>query len=457
MWSNCKMIILGLGSNISDPWGDRIGYLRKAIQLLRSRSTSPGIEVICISPIYESDALLPEGAPESWNRPYFNLCVHCETDLDPRELLKALKKIEQKVGRQDRGRWAPREIDIDILAYDHLQYESSEVKIPHPALLERPFAIFPFADIAPDWKIEKQGPHQGKTAAQFVSEWKVRGQIPFSTRRSTLFISQLVGILNLTPDSFSDGGKFQSPDAALEQTRRLIAEGTQILDIGAESTRPGAMVIKPDEEWKRIEPVLETLNSHLKRPLQLSLDTRNSEVATRAIQKGIHWINDVSGFSDPKMIEAVRTSSSDLVMMHSLTVPAERDKVLPHNCDPTSTLLEWAEKRIDELTASGIDRDRLIFDPGLGFGKTPEQSWEILRKVDRLHDLGIRILIGHSRKSFLSTLTSLPASGRDIETLTLTLQLAAKGIDYIRVHDVGLNTRGLRTWSQVDGVSRCRN
>src|SRR4051812_12760486 len=120
------MVVLGLGSNIVSENGDRLATIRKAIRFLKYPKTSPGIEIEAISPLYESDALLPEGAPDSWNQPYLNLCLLCKTDLDPRELLRALKKIEELLGRKNRGRWAPREIDIDILAFDILTYESPE-------------------------------------------------------------------------------------------------------------------------------------------------------------------------------------------------------------------------------------------------------------------------------------------------------------------------------------------
>src|SRR4051794_40606790 len=131
------MIVLGLGSN----QGDRLISLRKTIQRLKSQFVSPRIEVFAVSPIYESDALLPEGAPESWNQPFLNVNVLCKSDMTPHELLKHVKSIEESMGRKDRGRWSPRVIDIDLLAMDSLVLESEDLKIPHPSLIERPFAL----------------------------------------------------------------------------------------------------------------------------------------------------------------------------------------------------------------------------------------------------------------------------------------------------------------------------
>jgi dihydropteroate synthase len=191
----------------------------------------------------------------------------------------------------------------------------------------------------------------------------------------------------------------------------------------------------------------------------ISLDTRHPEVAEKAIQTGIDWMNDVSGLENPRMQKIAAQSGLDVVVMHSMIVPPKAGTELSSEEDPTSLILEWAEKRFNELNKNGISRDRIIFDPGFGFGKTRQQSWELLREMRRFHDLGVRILVGHSRKTFLtggSSLAKLPAASRDVETLALTQDLAEKGIDYLRVHDPESNSRALRVWAQVNGISQCR-
>jgi len=452
------MIALGLGSNC----GDRLRFLRKAIHQLKSPWVSPRIEVKSLSPIYESDALLPEGAPPDWNRSFLNLALICETSFSPSQLLAHIKRIENSIGRIQRGRWAPREIDIDILAFDSLIRETEELNIPHRSLMERPFVMLPFADLVPHWRNPGQDSSE-YSIGQWVAPWKRKPpeSVPFQTRRSTHTLTELVGIINVTPDSFSDGGAFLSADAAFAQANRLISQGARILDVGAESTRPGATPVSPNEEWNRLHPVVEALQSAKREassPVYLSIDTRHSDVATQAIQMGADWINDVSGFENPEMCHAVLNSEVDLVMMHSLSVPPRKGLELPPDCDPISVLLEWAEKRIAEIEKLGIARERIIFDPGIGFGKTPAQSWEIFRRAGEFQKLGTRILVGHSRKSFLSSLTpltDLSPESRDFETIAITCSLAKSGVDFLRVHHIEGNSRGLKAWSQIDGVVEC--
>ena len=280
-----------------------------------------------------------------------------------------------------------------------------------------------------------------------------------STTRSNLTLTEVVGILNLTPDSFSDGGVNQATETAVETARKWCQQGIRILDIGAESTRPGATAIKPDEECKRLEPVLEALknDSVLKdHHLILSLDTRHPEVAKWAVNQGIQWINDVSGFEDPKMVRVAADADLGAVFMHSLSVPSKKDLCIPEGVDPIDLILKWGEKKIQSLLNQGIARKNLVFDPGLGFGKTLDQNWEIVRNFRRFHNLGVKTLVGHSRKSFLSILGQSPASTRDPETAALSIDLFEKGVDYLRVHDPVLNARTLKAWSQANGVIRCK-
>lgn len=450
------MLVLGLGSNC----GDRLSYLRQAIHYLKSPLISPGIEVQGISPIYESEALLPEGAPTDWNQPFLNLNLLCKTDLPALEVLKQIKGVENRVGRLKRGRWAPREIDIDILAIGDLVFESEELKVPHSSLMDRPFALLPFADLLPQWKWPKQGPFFGTPLSEIVSEWKRKSsdQVPFRTQRSQFFLTQLVGILNITPDSFSDGGLFNQPKAALDRAQELFQQGANIIDIGAESTRPGAPSLSFEDEWKRLSPVLEVLCSSKSKaqPFQISVDTRHAEVATRAIQMGVDWINDVTGFDDIGMRKAVANSDVQIVVMHSLTVPPSKNAVLSLQSDPLELVLEWGKKRIQELTELGISEDRIIFDPGIGFGKTIEQSWEIFRRIQEFQALGVKILVGHSRKSFLSSLTPRPFQDRDVETLAVSAELLSLGVDYLRIHNADFHTRSFKVWTQVNGIIRCR-
>lgn len=247
-----------------------------------------------------------------------------------------------------------------------------------------------------------------------------------------------MAIVNITPDSFSDGGKYTTPDRVLAHCSKLVEEGADILDIGAESTRPGATPLGWEEEWQRLAPILPLIRSTFPH-IPLSLDTRHAETAERGLAHGIDWLNDTSGFSTPAMQRVAANASCTLIMMHALTIPADRQVHLPETCDPVAELYHWAGERIALLEALSIHRERLIFDPGVGFGKTTSQSWEILRRTDAFTPLGIPLLVGHSRKSFLATPHAHcqdPVLAREIATFAVSAFLMVQEVAIVRVHDV---------------------
>ena len=453
------MWILGLGSNL----GDRLGYLRRAIHLLKSlKSQGVPFEIETISPIYESEALLPPDAPSNWNLPFLNLALKCQSALSPGELLREVKAIEEKMGRIFRGHWAPREIDIDLLALGQTVITEERLSIPHRSLMERPFAVLPMADLLPEWIHPGSGPYSGMSLQRRISQWReesAQGDLPFGTQRSQKTFTELMGISNLTPDSFSDGGELSSHEAFLNRTTEWVHSGIRIFDLGAESTRPGATFVSAEEEITRLTPHLhdlKTRHTHTLDPVLISIDTRHPKTARWAIQQGAHWINDVSGLSHPDMIEVIADSNCDAVFMHSLSVPADRHLLMPAHLNPVDEILNWAERRLVELSQKGIARERLIFDPGIGFGKTLQQNWQILKECHKFHALGVRILIGHSRKSFLNVMSSKPFRDRDVETASLSIHLCGQGIDYLRVHHPILNQSAMTSWSLVQGVASCR-
>jgi 2-amino-4-hydroxy-6-hydroxymethyldihydropteridine diphosphokinase/dihydropteroate synthase len=444
------MLVLGLGCNL----GDRLENLRKTLHAIKQL---PVLKILQVSPLYVSDALLPENAPQDWNKPFINLAISCETSLQPLELLKQLKNIEIQIGRKPQARrWGTREIDIDILVWDDLILENEILNIPHIGLQDRPFALWPLADVAPLWVFPSSGKNQGKTAAQIVEAWGSRfsGEAPFHTKQINQRIDtpQLVGILNVTPDSFSDGGLFLQPEHAVKQMLHLLESGAEVIDIGAESTAPTAKRLTAEMEWQRLEPVLLAIKAqqnHCFISPKISVDTRHSEVAAKALDLGADWINDVSGLDDPAMREIISHSSADCVVMHHINIPENREHVLPRAQDPVKLVYEWAEKRLQELENQGIARQRIIFDPGIGFGKMAEQSLVILKNLSAFQALGTRILIGHSRKTFLALLCGLPFAERDIETMGMVLALAKQNIDYFRVHNVEMCARAIKAASAI--------
>jgi dihydropteroate synthase len=256
--------------------------------------------------------------------------------------------------------------------------------------------------------------------------------------------AKIVGILNITPDSFSDGGEFCAPQTALKQAKLMIKHGASVIDIGAEATGPNASPIQHNEEWERLEPTLKALQP-LRNLVQISVDTRHPSTAANALKLGTDWINDVSGFEDPLMIETVKVSNCKCVFMHNLGVPAEKNRTIPTEEDPATTVFTWAQAKINQLVTAGINKDRLIFDPGLGFGKTAEQSLLLVQATQSFKILDVPIYIGHSRKSFLSLMApEKTAEERDPETYTVSAYLNQHGAAYLRVHDVAGNLKAIR-------------
>lgn len=253
--------------------------------------------------------------------------------------------------------------------------------------------------------------------------------------------TRIVAILNLTPDSFSDRGAYYKPSDALAAIERFIDEGADVIDIGAESTRPGATSLSAGEEWERLKPVISQLPRFVSHRVPFSLDTRHPENASKALEYGISWINDVSGFSQAAMVDAVRPSNCGLVVMHSLTVPADKSVVIPSSVDVMQELLSFAQSRISSLEAGGIARGRIVFDPGIGFGKTAAQSLEIIRRIKEIEVLDVPLLVGHSRKSFLSAYKVETPMNRDEATLEISQFLIGQGVTYLRVHDVAAHRR----------------
>lgn len=249
----------------------------------------------------------------------------------------------------------------------------------------------------------------------------------------------LMGILNVTPDSFSDGGRMG--EAAVAHAKQLVADGADILDIGAESTRPGATLLTADAEWDRLAPVLHAIHAaSWARDVRLSVDTRHPQTAARALATGVHIINDVGGLRDSSMLELLANHANDVVVMHTLGLPADSATTMDVGCDVVAELLAWQTSTAQRAADYGIAKERLIFDPGIGFGKTAEQSLALIMGAATLVAQGGRWLFGHSRKSFLALFADVPAAERDALTLAFSAQLAAAQVPYLRVHAVKAHT-----------------
>lgn len=272
--------------------------------------------------------------------------------------------------------------------------------------------------------------------------WKIGQSWP-----ETLFIPRLMGIVNVTPDSFSDGGKFTNIEASVAHAKSLAASGASILDVGGESTRPGAEPVDADEELKRVIPVIERLAGETNVPI--SIDTTKSRVAAAAIAAGACIINDVSGLTfDPDMLSVAADCEAGVCCMHIKGTPQNMQDD-PHYDDVVVEVVEFLAERLDALERVGVHRDRVILDPGIGFGKTAEHNLQLMHSIDKLHNLERPVLIGHSRKRFLKQILGRDVEERQAGTIGVSIALAEHDVDVLRVHDVASVADAITAWRTV--------
>ncbi len=256
----------------------------------------------------------------------------------------------------------------------------------------------------------------------------------------------LMGIVNVTPDSFSDGGRWLDPGRAIDHGLKLIDDGAAILDIGGESTRPFSEPVPPPQQLRRVLPVICELARQVPQ-VPLSIDTTSAEVAAAAIDAGAQIINDVSGLTfDPRMVEvAVRTGAA-VCAMHMRGTPRTM-QIDPRYDDCIREIKEYLQARHAVLVAAGIASEKICLDPGIGFGKTHEHNWELIRRIDEFHELRAPLLVGHSRKGFIAKAVGQDEDLRDAGTLGISLYLARQGVQILRLHEVRRTRAALQTFS----------
>jgi dihydropteroate synthase len=274
--------------------------------------------------------------------------------------------------------------------------------------------------------------------------WRV-GQTSLVCGRRTL----VMGVLNVTPDSFSDGGRFFGERAAVDRGIAMVDEGADLVDVGGESTRPGSDPVPVDEELRRVVPVIENLAAHVAVPI--SVDTRRAEVARAALGAGASVVNDVTAGRDQAMFDVVREAGAGYVAMHMRGEPKTMQEA-PRYDDVVGEVVEFLRERIEAAGLAGVETDRIAIDPGIGFGKELDHNLSLLRRVDALVELGRPVVVGASRKRFIGTLLGgAPEDERLEGTIGAVAWLAARGAHVVRVHDVLEVSRALRV---VDAISR---
>ncbi len=263
---------------------------------------------------------------------------------------------------------------------------------------------------------------------------------------------KIMGILNVTPDSFSDGGKFSSLTAALAQADQLIADGADILDVGGESTRPFAQPVDTKEELNRVIPLIEGVRK--KHSLPISIDTTKAAVAEQALRAGANIINDISALrKDPQMLTLAKKTDVPVILMHMQGTPADM-QVKPVYRDVIREIVNFFIERVQWLAENGVERNRLIIDPGIGFGKTLQHNISILKHLDTLANLGLPVLLGHSRKRFLGEIADVPVEAeRDLVTAVVSALCAERKVSILRVHNVAASRQALLIANAIAGAA----
>ncbi len=405
--------VLSIGSNM----GDRILNIKEAIKSINSLS-----QVKKVSPIYETQAHVCDDSNPGY--PFLNLVIEIETQTDPQQFLHEIKDLEKKIGRKKTNRWGPRLIDIDILFWDNLIIETDELTVPHKSICQRSFILAPLKDLYSKFNSIYRG-QQDKHMA-------------------------LMKIYNITPDSFSEPNKVNDLDKFNLSISKDLSEGVSFIDIGAESTRPGASPLTSDQEWSRLAPYLQSYQQVFKSKIlkpKLSVDTYHIESMVQSIELGADIINDVSGKISQKKLDLLKQTEVNYILMHSLDIPAKKSNFINEPIIPF--LKNWLENKLDTFEKNGINLNRVIFDPGIGFGKTALQSIHILRNIDTFKDYPIKVLVGHSRKSFLNTITDLGFSERDSLSLGVSLALMNKNVDILRVHNTNIHNQAIKAYNYV--------
>ena len=434
-------VYLGLGSNL----GDRYGRLIEALDRLQAHVT-----VDAISSIYETE---PWGYAD---QPHFlNAVCGGETDLTPQELLSAIKTIEVELGREPTFRYGPRAIDIDILLYGAARVEQEDFRIPHAQLHERDFVLAPLNEIAPRVvhpRLEKT--IEALSVVLDLSQVRVFARRPLPVSPSWWHWGRqtyVLGILNVTPDSFSGDGLLKKDDwlaAVVERGQALLAAGAHMLDVGGESTRPGAEVVSVDDELERVVPAIRALSEAGLGPI--SIDTYKAAVAYEALDAGAVLINDVWGLRrDPDMADLIAERGVPVILMHNRSQPQDAAFEArlggrytgSHYEDLIPDIQRELQECIELARVAGVPDWKIILDPGIGFGKTVPQNLELLDRAGEFKALGYPILIGPSRKSFIGYTLQLPPDQRVEGTAAAVAISIARGADLVRVHDVEVMAR----------------
>lgn len=416
----------------------------------KEMEASGNIKIVRTSSLWETKAMYVLDQDK-----FVNGACEIETPLSPIELLDQLQAIENNMGRVKVIAKGPRNIDLDILLYDDIQYSDDRLQIPHSLMLEREFVLRPLCEIIPQDSALTYGSSVKSLHRHFSqlppSEEPLSSMTPLAefmphisalqSQRNT----RIMSILNVTPDSFSDGGKnYNIAEATLADTViKHIDAGATIIDVGGQSTRPGSVQVSSDEELSRILPAVRLIRSLPEaKNVAISIDTYRADVAEESIKAGADIINDVSaGVMDDAMLPTVAKLGCTICLMHMRGTPETMNSLTSYPDGIVDTVGRELLERVHKAEEAGIRRWRIILDPGIGFAKTQEHNLQLLRQGAALRDFpglrGLPWLVGTSRKAFVGRITDVKeAKDRVWGTAAAVTAAIQGGADIIRVHDV---------------------
>ncbi|XP_063934038.1 dihydropteroate synthase-like [Zophobas morio] len=411
-------VFISVGSNL----GCRLKNIKNAFEFLKTLSLENHLRT---SFLYETPPFYCLEQPK-----FLNAVIEIKTHLLPMNLLSVLKSAETSLGRVENFRYGPRVIDMDILLYDDniINQDNEMLVVPHPRLHERTFVLKPLCDLIPDGIHPQLNKSYEELLSAFNSEGHYAQVLPLVSNNNSdsenIWMrdkpTRLMGILNVTPDSFSDGGEYNTLEKALERAKELISLGADIIDIGGQSTRPGACEVTVEEELRRVIPVIRKIRESGLQTI-ISVDTYRSEVAKAAILEGAHMVNDISGGKlDEQMLLVVAGLGVPFVITHSRGSPSDMATRKQYNNVIDDIAKEMAQQVIFALN-NGVPRWNIILDPGIGFAKGLKENIAVIKNLKKLFSTDARkcseqqnknylvlkdypVLVGPSRKQFLESL-----------------------------------------------------
>ncbi len=426
------MIIIALGGNLPSREGAHRETLRRALPFIEAE----GLRILARSSLW-----LTEPVPRSNNPWYANQVIEIATTLPPAEVLAALHRIEARFERIRSVRDAPRTLDLDLIAYHGVITTTHELILPHPRMHQRAFVLAPLSEIAPGFC----HPVSGETVDAMLAQSDSTGICRLRD------VPMIMGVVNVTPDSFSDATPLIDSDQAIAHALQLMDEGADILDIGGESTRPGATPVSPIEEQRRIMPVIEAIAKvAAERGRIVSVDTRHSSTMALAIKAGATMINDVSALGDPHSPALLAEAKVQIVLMHMQGHP-QTMQLSPVYEDVVADVTLFLDAACNRAIAAGIEANQIWVDPGIGFGKTLAHNIALLNATSRFGANGRKTLIGASRKGFIARIDRDGAASERLGgSIAAALAAAARGATAIRVHDVAQTRQAFAVWSAIE-------